>query len=108
MENRDFELLVERIERGARARPGMYKVRVLGLAMLGYGFLAVVVAILAALGVGAVLAFRHAPALAVKLVIVIGAFLLVVLRALWVNSHATNSPRSSRMNSVISLTDTRA
>jgi Zn-dependent protease with chaperone function len=84
MENRDFELLVERIERRAHARPGVYKAQVFGLAVLGYGFLAVVVAILAALAVAAVLAIRHAPLLAVKFVIFIGAFLLVVLRALWV------------------------
>jgi len=84
MENRDFELLVERIERAARAHPRMYKAKVFGLAALGYGFLATVVIVLAGLVVAALLAFRHAPVLAVKLVIVIGAFLLVVVRALWV------------------------
>ena len=84
MEKRDFELLVERIERAARARPGMYKAKVFGLAVLGYGFLAVVVVVLTVLVVLAILALRHAAALAVKFLLVIGAFLLVVLRALWV------------------------
>jgi Zn-dependent protease with chaperone function len=84
MNQRDFELLVERIERAARVRPRVYKVKVFGLAALGYGFLAVVVVILAGLVVAALLTLRHAPALAVKLVLVIGALLLVVVRALWV------------------------
>jgi Zn-dependent protease with chaperone function len=84
MDNRDFELLVERLERAARARPRVYKAQVFGLAVLGYGFLAVVVAILLALIVVAVLVIRHVPALGVKLVLVIGGLLLVVVRALWV------------------------
>ena len=84
MENRDFELLVERIERRARSHPGMYKAQVFGLAALGYGFLSVIVAILAGLGLAAVLAIRHAPVLAVKLAIIVGALLFIVLRALWV------------------------
>jgi Zn-dependent protease with chaperone function len=84
MDKRDFELLVERIERAARSRPGMYKAKVFALAVLGYGFLAVVIVTLAGLVLAALLALRHAPLLAVKLVIAIGAFLLVVVRALWV------------------------
>jgi Zn-dependent protease with chaperone function len=84
MDNRDFELLVERAERTARARPGAYKAQVFGLAVLGYVFLAVVIAVLATVIVMAMLAVRHAPGIAIKLVFVLGAFLLVVLRALWV------------------------
>src|SRR5579863_6610004 len=84
MDNRDFELLVERIERSARARPGMYKAQVFGLAVLGYTFLAAVVAVLVTVIALALLAVRHAPALAIKVVIALGAFLFVVLRALWV------------------------
>ena len=84
MDNRDFELLVERIERSARARPGMYKARVFGLAVLGYAFLAAVVAVLVTVIAMALLAVRHAPALAIKVVLALGAFLFVVLRALWV------------------------
>jgi Zn-dependent protease with chaperone function len=84
MDNKDFELLVERIERTARARPGVYKAQVFGLALLGYAFLAAVVAVLVAVIVMALLAIRHAPVLAIKLIVIVGAFLLVVVRALWV------------------------
>lgn len=45
MDDRDFELLVDRIEIEARARPGIYKAQLFGLAVFGYGFLAVVVAV---------------------------------------------------------------
>jgi Zn-dependent protease with chaperone function len=85
MDNRDFELLVERIERASRVRPGLYKAMVFGLAVLGYGFLAVVIAILVGLIVAAALAVRHTPALAIKAGLVLVVFLLVVVRALWVN-----------------------
>lgn len=88
MDDRDFELLVDRIEIAARARPGIYKAQLFGLAVLGYGFLAVVVAVLLGLIVAATPAIRHAPALAVKLLLGIGAFLLVVPRALWVKLEA--------------------
>jgi hypothetical protein len=84
MDNRDFELLVERIERNARARPDVYKAQVFGLAILGYAFLALVIAVLVTVIVVAVLAIRHAPVLAIKLIVIVGAFLLVVVRALWV------------------------
>lgn len=84
MDNRDFELLVERIERSARAHPGMYKAQVFGLAVLGYTFLAAVVAVLVTVIAVALLAVRHAPALAIKVALALGAFLFVVLRALWV------------------------
>ena len=84
MDNRDFELLVERAERTARARPGTYKAQVFGLAVLGYAFLAAVIAVLGTVTVIAMAAIRHAPVVAIKLVIILGAFLLVVLRSLWV------------------------
>lgn len=84
MDNRDFELLVERIERAARARPGVYKAQVFGLAVLGYTFLAVVVAVLVTVVIVALLAVRHAPSLAIKVAVALGGFLFVVLRALWV------------------------
>jgi Zn-dependent protease with chaperone function len=84
MDNRDFELLVERAERTARARPGAYKAQVFGLAVLGYAFLAALIAVLVTVIGVAMQAIRHVPGMAIKLVIVLGAFLLVVLRALWV------------------------
>jgi hypothetical protein len=88
MDNRDFELLVERIERAARARPRIYKAQVFGLAVLGYAFLAALIAVLVTVIVMAILAVRRAPVLAIKLVVIIGAFLLVVVRALWVELEA--------------------
>jgi Zn-dependent protease with chaperone function len=62
----------------------LYKAQVFGLAVLGYTFLGALVAVLVSVIAAALLAVRHAPALAIKVILILGAFLFVVLRALWV------------------------
>src|SRR5438046_4893467 len=84
MDQRQFEALVQRMERFAVRAPGAYRSWVLALAVFGYTLvLALVIVLLLLL---ALLAFglRHAAWLSVKLGLVVGALLLVVLRSLWV------------------------
>jgi Zn-dependent protease with chaperone function len=79
-----FDSLVQRIEDDARENPSRYRRNVIGLALLGYGYLALLLALLAAALVAAVLSVYVLKALAIKLFIAIGAFVAVIVRALWV------------------------
>src|SRR5205823_3876738 len=84
MDQRQFEALVQRMERFAVRAPGAYRSWVLALAVFGYTLvLALVIVLLLLL---ALLAFglRDAAWLSVKLGLVVGALGLVVLRWLWV------------------------
>jgi Zn-dependent protease with chaperone function len=78
-----FEALAERMARLAQSSPRAYRWRVYGLAVLGFASLfLLVLTLLALLAISVAIAIRAIAA--VKLVILIGALLLVVLRALWV------------------------
>jgi Zn-dependent protease with chaperone function len=78
-----FEALVARMAQLERSSPHMYRWRVYALAMLGFAaLLLLVLTLLVLLGFAVEIAI-HSPA-AIKLVLVIGALLLVVLRAMWV------------------------
>jgi Zn-dependent protease with chaperone function len=96
MDGASFEALVARLERQATARPRLYKAQALGLAALGYGFLALMVLVLIALAIGAALSAFYLKALGIKLFIVSAAFLLAVLRALWVRLEAPAGERLTR------------
>ncbi len=86
MEYADFEALVRRLEREAEARPAGYRARVLGLSLLGYGyvfavlalalFLAAVVVAMIVSGTGRALFFKFGWILAI--------FVWSVASALWV------------------------
>lgn len=88
MEREKFDALVADLERVAKASPASYKARVYGLAMLGYGYVFLVLAalvvligglvMLAAIGKGA--AFLIVKKLGIPLVFLV----FVVLRAMWV------------------------
>src|SRR5215472_6757397 len=84
MDQSQFEALVHRMERLAGAAPAAYRWWVVALAAFGYALLLALVLGLALLLVVLILGFRHAPALTLKLGFLIGALLVVVLRALWV------------------------
>jgi Zn-dependent protease with chaperone function len=83
MDQPRFEALAERWARLARSSPRAYRWRVYALAALGFASLVMLVLTLLALLALSVAITTRAIA-AVKLVLVIGALLLVVLRALWV------------------------
>lgn len=84
MTRMEFEALVARLDTLARNDPRGYKLRLIGLALLGYGYLAGIVGLLIALLLAAALSVLFLKALAFKLVIPLAIFIWVVLRALWV------------------------
>ncbi|MFO1402227.1 MAG: M48 family metalloprotease [Steroidobacteraceae bacterium] len=85
MQQQEFAALVERMEALAARRPAAYRWRVLGLAALGYGYLVLVVVALLLLCGLLVAGVMYLKAAGVKLLIIVGALLWAVLRALWVN-----------------------
>lgn len=81
-----FVGLIGDLEEYAEAHPRAYRSRVLGLALLGYLYLYGLLALTGA-GFVATLVYglrAHVAYFALKLAVVLGAFLLVLLRALWV------------------------
>lgn len=84
MDQRQFEALVQRMERFAVRAPGTYRSWVLALALFGYTLLLALVIVLLLLLALLAFGLRHAAWLSVKLGLVVGALLLVVLRSLWV------------------------
>src|SRR5437588_858521 len=84
MDQRQFEALVQRMERFAVRAPGTYRSWVLALALFGYTLLLALVIVLLLLLALLAFGLRDAAWLSVKLGLVVGALLLVVLRSLWV------------------------
>ena len=85
MTNAEFETLVHRLEGEACSNPSGYQLRVLLIAWLGNAYLgAMLLLIVALLGISVALIVVSKSAVAVKLVIVVGAFLWLMLKALWV------------------------
>lgn len=84
MNRTEFESLVSRLEIFARGNPQGYRLRLIGLVALGYGYIAGISLLLIALLCAAVLSVLFLKALAIKLVIPLMIVSWVVLRALWV------------------------
>jgi Zn-dependent protease with chaperone function len=100
MTNAEFDSLVARLERLARNDPRSYRTRVLILALLGYGYLALVLVastlVLAAM-VAAVAASKGS-AIFLKFALIPLAFIFIILRALWVRFDAPEGIALSRRN----------
>ena len=84
MTREKFEALVTRLETEARSRPGAYRAKVLLLALLGNGYLAAIVLVLAALFLVLLGSIVWLKAAGAKLALVVGVFLWLVLKALWI------------------------
>jgi Zn-dependent protease with chaperone function len=84
MTNEEFSALVSRLEQQSRARPGWYKARVALLAILGYGYVGIVLALLLALSAVVIASAVYLKALAVKIAIPILIVVGLVLKAMWV------------------------
>ncbi len=84
MTNEEFEALVGKLEERARRNPAAYKTRVLLIALLGNAYLATMLVLIAALLVAAAVSVVWLKAAGVKIAIVVGVFLWLVLKALWV------------------------
>jgi Zn-dependent protease with chaperone function len=84
MTNEQFESMVARLETRARHNPAGYRFRVLMVALLGYVYIgAIVLALVALLGV-LVVSLSKLRTLGAKLIIVVGAVLAVILKAMWI------------------------
>lgn len=84
MTREQFEALVARLEHQARKSPGAYKLRVFFLALLGNLYLAGVLLATVVILVALVASIRYLQAAAIKLVVIVAAFLLMLLRAMWI------------------------
>jgi len=84
MDRAAFETLITRMEALAAGNPGAYRRRVFGMAILGYGYLLLVVTVLLVLSAILLTGIVYGQVIAVQLLFVIGGPLLLVLRAMWV------------------------
>ena len=98
MDAATFETLVARSEAWAARSPRQYRWGVFALAALGYFYLALVVGLLLALLIASVASVMYLKALAIKLFLVVGAALLMVLRALWVRLSPPEGIALTRAN----------
>ena len=85
MTREQFDSLVSRLEQVARSQPRSYSLRVLLLALLGNVYISTILLLLVALLIALGASVMLLKALAVKLIVVVGLFLWVVLKALWVS-----------------------
>jgi Zn-dependent protease with chaperone function len=83
MTNECFRELVARLEDRARRDPRGYKRRVLLLALLGNAYLLAVLAFVGVVFLVLLASILVLKALAIKLIVVVGVFLWVVVKALW-------------------------
>jgi Zn-dependent protease with chaperone function len=98
MDRAAFEALIARMEALAASHPGAYRRRVFGLAILGYGYLVLIVLVLLALCAILLASIVYLQALAVKLLFLVGGPLLLVLRSMWVRLEL---PAGERLTQVL-------
>lgn len=84
MKRAEFDATVRRLERYATENPAAYHRRVALLGVLGYAYVCLVLGGLAALLVVLVMNVHVSAAAIGKLVLIVGALIVLVLRALWV------------------------
>ncbi|WP_097459348.1 M48 family metallopeptidase [Mangrovitalea sediminis] len=84
MTNEQFEALVARLEIQARQNPRAYQFRVFLLALLGNLYLGAILLLCLVLLGGLAASVMFLKWIAVKLILVVGVFLLTLVRALWV------------------------
>lgn len=78
----------ERLETLARERPRTYRTRVAGMALLGYGYLGLMLILLLGLLALSAASVIYLKALGVKLLLLIAPFVWLVARAVWVRPEA--------------------
>lgn len=84
MDSEKFDALVLKLEQHARRYPARYRFKVLLLALLGNMYLGAILLLVVALMVALLLSVVTLKALAIKLVLIVGAFLWMIVKALWV------------------------
>lgn len=84
MTDQEFEALVGRLEQKAKQNPRAYRARVLATALLGNAYLAAVLVVIVALLALALVSVAWLKAAGAKIALVVGMFLWLVLKALWI------------------------
>ncbi len=90
MTHEQFTALVARLEEQARRHPTIYKIRVLLLALFGYGYLGLVLGVLLLLFLLTLASIYFLKALALKLAIPVAALIWVALKAMRVKISPPN------------------
>ncbi len=96
MDRAAFEALIARMDALSARDPAAYRRRVFGLALLGYGYLVVVVLVMLALCAFFIATVLYLKAFAIKLLLLVGAPLLMVLRSMWVTLEIPSGERLTR------------
>jgi len=97
MDRGAFEALITRMEALAASNPAAYRRRVFGLAILGYGYLLLVVTVLLALCAVLLASIVYLQAIAVKLLLLVGGPLWLVLRSMWVELQPPAGERLTKL-----------
>ena len=96
MDKQGFETLVTRLEQDAHRHPRLYRLRVVALALLGYGYLAGVLLVLIAMLAGALASIAVLKVFALKIALPIAGVVWAVLRAMWVRIAAPEGQEITR------------
>jgi Zn-dependent protease with chaperone function len=89
-----FDALVKKLEEKARNNPSGYKKLVLMTAFLGNAYILSIVLLLAVVLIGLIVALTlNTRVIAIKLILMVGAFLWMILRALWVKISPPSGTR---------------
>lgn len=84
MTSEQFEALVAKLEEAVRSNPARYKLKVVLLAFLGNVYLGFIVLVIVASFAAALASVIVLKAAAIKIIIPLGAFLWLVLKAVWI------------------------
>lgn len=96
MTDQQFDARVAQLAAFATRNPGAYKLRVLLMALLGNAYLAAMLLVIVLLFAISLFSIVYLKALGIKLALVIGAFLWLILRALWVKIAAPEGTAVNR------------
>ena len=88
MTNQEFDALVFKLEQHARQSPSKYQVQVLFLALFGNFYLGLMLLVVASILIASIALITVLKWVAIKLVIVVGVFLWMLIKALWVRIPA--------------------
>lgn len=96
MNQNQFEALVDRLADEQSRNPGRYRRKVIALACAGYAYIVAVLLIAVFLLVASLLIATKAAWAGIKLAVVVGAFLWIVLKAMWVRLEPPQGRRITR------------
>jgi Zn-dependent protease with chaperone function len=96
MTDTEFEALVARLDQQAQRNPSAYRLKVMLLAVAGYGYLVLVLTVAGGLFMGSLATLPYLKAAAAKLALVFGGFFWLVASAMWVRLDPPQGRRVTR------------